>query len=100
MISVQIDETTLLDLFMDRLEYWTSDTDKLELYEEYIENLISAGCFEGWELDVNLFIDNLYINDTTIMDKKELDSNNIDVDDWDKILARNEEVGLYLVNSY
>ena len=100
MINVQINETDLLDLFMNRLEFWTSDSDTIELYKEYIENLINDGCFEGWELDVNLFIDNLYVNDTTTMDKKELDSNNIDIDDWDKILVKNEEVDLYLVSSY
>lgn len=37
MINVQIDETTLLNLFMDRLEYWTSDSDVLELYEDYLK---------------------------------------------------------------
>lgn len=100
MINVQIDETTLLDLFMDRLEYWTSDNDAQELYKKHIENLINAGCFEGAELDVDLFIDNLYINDTTTMDKKGLDSNNIDVDDYDRILAKNEELDLYLVSTY
>lgn len=100
MINVQIDETTLLDLFMDRLEYWTSDKDVQELYKEYIEHLINDGCFEGAELDVMSCIDNLYVNDTIIMDKEELESNNIDVDDCDKILAKNEEADLYLVSSY
>lgn len=100
MINMRIDETTLLDLLMDRLGYWISDSDKLELYEEYLESLIDAGCFEGEELDVILIIDNLYINDTTIMDKEELIKNNIDVDDYDKILARNEEADLYLVSTY
>lgn len=47
MINIQIDETDLLDLFMNRLKFWTSDSDTLELYKEYIENLISDGCFEG-----------------------------------------------------
>lgn len=100
MINVEIDETTLLNLFMGRLECWTADNDTQELYKEYIENLINCGCFEGAELDVNLFIDNLYINDTTTMDKKGLDSNNIDVDDCDKILAKNEKKDLYLVSNY
>lgn len=99
MINVQIDETTLLNLFMDRLEYWTTDSDVTELFEEYLNSLIDGGCFEGAELDVNLIIDNLYINDTTIMDKEELENNNIDVDDYDKVLAKNEDKDLYLVNN-
>lgn len=100
MINVQIEETTLLNLFTDRLEYWTTDDDVLALYESYLEDLIYCGCFEGTELDIDLIIDNLYINDTTTMDKKELDNNNIDIDDRDKVLAKNEDKDLYLVSSY
>ena len=100
MINVQINETTLLNLFMDRLEYWTSDDDVLALYENYLEDLINCGCFENSKLDVNVIIDNLYINDTTIMDKKELLENYIDIYDEDKVLAKNEAQDLYLVRSY
>lgn len=100
MINVRIDETTLLNLFMNRLECWTSDDDVLALYESYLEYLIDCGCFENSELDINLIIDNLYINDTTIMDKEMLDDNDIEVDDSDKVLAKNEVQDLYLVSSY
>ena len=100
MINVQINETTLLNLFMDRVEYWTSDDDVLALYEDYLKELIDGGCFNGAELDVSMFVDNLYINDTTIMDKEMLDDNGIEVDDNDKVLAKNEEKDLYLVSNY
>lgn len=100
MINVQIDEATLLNLFMDRLEYWTTDSDIIELYEEYLQDLIDGGSFEDVELDVNVIIDNLYTNDTTIMDKKELLENYIDIYDEDKVLAKNEAQDLYLVRSY
>ena len=100
MINVQINETTLLNLFMNRLEYWTSDADVLELYEDYLKELIDCGCFDGSELDVNIFVDNLYINDTNIMDKKELLENYIDIDDSEKVLAKDEDKDLYLVSNY
>lgn len=100
MINVQIDETTLLNLFMNRLKYWTTDADVLELYENYLKDLIDCGCFENSELDINLIIDNLYINDTTIMDKEMLDDNDIEVDDSKKVLAKNEDKDLYLVSNY
>lgn len=100
MINVQIDETTLLNLFMDRLECWTADDDILVLYGNYLKNLIDCGCFENSELDINLFIDNLYINDTTIMDREMVDDNDIEVDDSDKVLAKNEDKDLYLVSTY
>lgn len=100
MINVQIDEITLLNLFMGRLEYWTADDDILVLYEDYLKNLIDCGCFEGAELDIDLIIDNLYINDTIIMDKEMLDNNDIDINDSEKVLAKNEDKDLYLVSSY
>ena len=100
MINVQLDETTLLNLFMDRVEYWTSDADVLELYEGYLEELIDSGCFDGAELDVDMFVDNLYINDTSIMDEKELLENYIDIYDSEKVLAKNEDKDLYLVSNY
>lgn len=100
MINIQIDETTLLNLFMDRLEYWTSDNDVLALYKSYLESLISCGCFENYTLYINLIIDNLYLNDTTIIDKEMLDDNGIRVDDSEKVLAKNEDKDLYLISSY
>ena len=38
MINIQINKEDLLDLFMNRLGYWTSNSDIQELYKEYLEN--------------------------------------------------------------
>ena len=101
MINVKIDETTLLNLFMNRLEYWTTDSDVLELYEKYIEDLIFNGCFEGAELDVNLIVDNLYVNDTAVTDREGLIKEyGIDVDNDDRILASDEDNNLYLISTH
>lgn len=100
MINVQINETTLLNLFMNRLEYWTTDADVLELYENYLKEAIDGGWFDGAELDIDMFVDNLYINDTIIMDREMLDDNGIEVDDIDKVLAKNADKDLYLVSNY
>lgn len=100
MINVQINETTLLNLFMDRVEYWTSDTDVLALYKDYLRYLIDCGSFDGAEIDIDLIIDNIYINDTTIMDKEMLDDNDIEVDNNEKVLVKNEDKDLYLVSNY
>ena len=101
MINVKIDETTLLNLFMSRLEYWTTDADVLGLYESYLKELIDCGCFEGAELDINLIVDNLYVNDTAVTDKEGLSKYyGIDADDYDKILASDEDNDLYLVSTY
>ena len=100
MINVKINKTTLLNLFMNRLEYWTTDADVLELYENYLEEMIDSGWFDGTELDVDMFIDNLYTNNTSIMDKKELLENYIDIYDSEKVLAKKEDKDLYLVSNY
>lgn len=101
MINVQIDETTLLNLLMDRLEYWTTDSEVLELYEKYLQDLITSGCFESAELDVSLIVDNLYINDTEVTDKEGLVKiYNINSDNCERILASDEDKGLYLVSTY
>lgn len=101
MINVKIDETTLLNLFMNRLEYWTTNADVLELYENYLIGLIFNGCFEGAELGVNVIIDKLYVNDTAVTDKEGLSKEyDIEVDDCDRILASDEDNDLYLVSTY
>lgn len=100
MINVQIDETILLGLFMDRLEYWTTNKDVLALYESYLKDLIDCGIFEGTVIDINLIIDNTYINDTTIMSKEDFEKYVGNLNDYDKVLAKDEDKDLYLVRSY
>ena len=100
MINVQVNEEDLLDLLMQRVEYWTTDTYILSLYEQYLKDLIDGGYFEGANLDINLIIDNLYINDTQIMDEEDLRNNNIDIDDSEKVLTKDIDNNLYLVSTY
>ena len=100
MINVQIDETTLLNLFIDRLKCWTSDADVLGLYEDCLVELIDSGYFDGTELGIDVFVDNLFVNDTTIMNREMLDYNDIEVDNNEKVLAKNEDKNLYLVRNY
>ena len=101
MINVKINEQALLNLFMSRLEYWTTDADVSGLYESYLKDLVDCGCFEGVELDVNLIVDNLYINDTAVTDREGLIKEyGIEADDYDKILASDEDHDLYLVSTY
>ena len=101
MINVKIDETTLLNLFMNRLKYWTTNANVLALYESYLKELINCGCFEGAKLDVDLIVDNLYVNDTAVTDKEGLSKQyDIGIDDYDKILASDEDNDLYLISTY
>ena len=100
MINVQVDEEKLLDLLMQRMEYWTKDANILNLYEQYLKDLIDGGCFEGANLDISLLIDNLCINDTLIMNTEDLKNNDININDSEKVLAKDIENDLYLVRAY
>lgn len=62
MLTVKIDEERALDLLMDRVAYLTDDEDVQKLYEQMYENYIFNGCFDGIDFDINLIVDNDYIN--------------------------------------
>ena len=101
MINVKIHETTLLNLFMNRLEYWATNANVLELYKSYLKELIDCGCFEGAELYVDIIVDNLYVNDTAVTDKEGLSQQyGIETDNYDRILASDEGNDLYLVSTH
>ena len=106
MITVQIDETTLLDMLVDRVEYWTDDRDVIDLYQEYYNNLIESGCFEGSVLDIAVIVDNDWVNYTRVMTSDELKKEyNIDVNGADNIynegiLIAMPKKDLYLVQTY
>ena len=76
MITVKIDEEYLLDLLMQRVEYWHKWNKLCALYEKYLKQLIYDGFFENVELDIKNTIDNM-ITTTRILTKKELDMEGI-----------------------
>lgn len=99
MITVKIDEGTLLEMLLDRVEYWTSDEEVINLYRDYYERLIDFGCFEGCELDIMVIVDNDYINYLTTISKEDFEDYNIEDETDDRIEASNEEEDLYLIRT-
>lgn len=100
MITVKIDEDILLEMLLDRVEYWISDKDIINLYRDYYEELINSGCFEGHELNVMNTVDNDYVNNLETISREDFEQWNIkDVTD-DKIVASNEAEDLYLIRTY
>ena len=71
MITVQIDEETLLEMLMDRLRAWTHDSDDIDLFNQYYENRVYSGCFDGAELDIMSIVDNDWVNNLSIMVRAE-----------------------------
>lgn len=100
MITVTIDEDTLLEILLDRVEYWTSDEDVIGLYRDYYEGLVYSGGFEGGNLDIMSIVDNDYCNNLATISKEDFEQWDIESEVDDKIVASNEEENLYLINTY
>lgn len=83
---VKIDESMLVEMLMERVEYWTDDTTTKELYRDMYENYVYGGCFEGIELDIPQIVDNDYINNCTIICEGD--------DGYEELLRVYEEQGL------
>lgn len=64
---VNIDNDTVLEMLLNRLEHWTDDDTTYRLYEEMYEHYIDGGCFEGGEFDVMSIVDNDYVNWCTVI---------------------------------
>ncbi len=67
MITVQIDEDYVIELLVNRVKNWTDDEDTIELFEQYYDNMVYNGCYNGSTLDVMSIVDNDYINNTSII---------------------------------
>lgn len=100
MITVKIDEDILLEILLDRVEYWTSDEDTINLYRDYYEELINNGCFEDCELDIMGIVDNDYVNNLEIINREDFKQWNIEDETADKIVAFSKDKDLYLIRTY
>lgn len=100
MVTVTVDEKTLLKMLLDRIEFWTSDEAVIDLYRGYYEGLINSGCFEGCELDIGKIVDNDYINNLTTIRKEDFEQWDIESEVDDSIVAFSEEEDLYLIKTY
>lgn len=99
MITVKIDESDLLDLLMERVEYLIDDVETQGLFREYYSTMVE--CMDGMELDINKIVDNDYYNNFNVYESiedimHEFNENKEEV--HDRIIA--EYKGLYLVRSY
>lgn len=100
MITVTINENIFLGLLLDRVKFWTSDEDVIDLYKDYYKGLVFSGCFEGSELNIMSIVDNDYINNLTTISKEDFEEWNIESEVDDSIVAFNEEKDLYLIRTY
>lgn len=100
MITVKIDEDTLLEILLDRVGYWASNESVIDLYRGYYKELINSGCFEGCDLDIMSIVDDDYVNNLTTISKEDFKQWNIEDVTDDKVVASNEDEDLYLIRTY
>ena len=73
MVSIQIDTDDMIDQLVNRVGYWTDDSDVIDLFEQYYEHMVEGGCYDGCEFDVMSIVDNDYVNNTSVVTRKEFD---------------------------
>ena len=100
MVTITIDEDTLLKMLVNRVKYWTSNEAVINLYRDYYEGLVYSGCFEGNTLDIMSIVDNDYTNYLAPIKKEDFEQWGIESEMDDKIVAFNEEEDLYLIETY
>lgn len=66
-INVKMDKEYILDLFYNRLRYWT-DEDTAELFCKMYDLKIEQGVFDGCLFDVKNIVDNDYLNNCRVFE--------------------------------
>lgn len=70
-ITITIDEEDFKDMLVERVRHWTDDQDTIELFEEYYDNMVYGGCFEGTNRSIAEIVDNDYCNNTSVITEEE-----------------------------
>ena len=73
MLTVRMDEQDAIDLLVNRVKYWTDDSEIIGLFEEYYTNMVEGGCFDGADFNVMTIVDNDYVNNTSIVTREEFE---------------------------
>lgn len=73
---VKIDNDTLLEMFNDRVSFWTDGT-TAKLFEKMYENYIDEGCFDCAELNIMEIVDNDYVNWCRVVEEGEKEFNEL-----------------------
>lgn len=100
MINIQMDSDDMIEMLLDRLAVWVTSQygDEWDCWSEYITDMVEGGVFDGGEFNPMVIIDNLYVNDTSMITRDEWEEYGIEDEDDERILAH---VGdCYLVSAY
>ena len=74
MINIQMDSDDMINVLVDRVWYWTDNSDIIDLFAEYYEHAVENGYFDGCEFSVMSIVDNDYVNNTSVIDREDYES--------------------------
>ena len=66
-INVKVEKDDVIDLLVNRVRFWTDNEDVVDLFKKMYERYIDEEAFDN--LDIDLIVDNDFINDCTIIEK-------------------------------
>ena len=67
---VNLEKDDILELFRNRVEYWTNDSETIELFSRMYENYIDGGVFlSDKENSVMAIVDNDYVNYCQVLEE-------------------------------
>lgn len=73
MITVQMEESDVLDLFIQRINYWTENPVIATLYADMYKRLLEGGCFDNTRLNIPEIVDNDYVNNCMVISPNDPD---------------------------
>lgn len=70
-IKVKIKKDYVIELLINRLSFWTNDEEVVDLFKQMYERYFDEEVFDN--LDIDLIVDNDFINDCGIIEKGDED---------------------------
>lgn len=67
-VTVKIDKDYLLDMLLDRCNFWGTSRENKDLFEKMYSNYIDNGVFAECELNIMTIVDNDVVNYTAIIE--------------------------------
>ena len=70
LVNVQMEDWELLDMLLDRVDYWGRESDR-DLYEKMYQSYLDGEVFESGEFNVMSIVDNDVVNYCDVITKKD-----------------------------
>ena len=71
LVTVKVKDWQLLDMLLDRYDFWGTSKENKDLFENMYSNMIDNCCFEDTEFDVMKIVDNDVINYCSLLYKED-----------------------------